>query len=504
MKYGRIFHREEDAMGSIAAFDIGTTAVKAALVSAEGVPLYRCSQEIPTLVDGDFREQDPRVWWEAFCSLFQAMRKVFPKEIISGIIMSGQMQDVIALDENLEPVCPAILYSDGRAVEEAGRLVRLLGEDYILRITGNHMDGSLSLPKILWLKKHRPEVFGQARHFLISSKDYIIARLTGRCTGDYTACSTAGAMDLANRSWAPDFLAAAGIAPDRMPVLYASHQLVDRVTAAAARLCGCDPGIPVYAGTGDAGATTLASGIMEEGQYNINLGTSGWVATVSSHALFNAGGIFNLAAMPPEKVINVVPFLNAGNVHQWAARLFSPDGQPDYLHTKRILEHSIPGSHGVFALPYLVGERFPVLDAEVRGTFTGLTPETTPEDLTRAMLEGVSFSIRQGMEMLGRPPVSVSVIGGGARVVLWCQMLADVLDFPIDIYPDADTLPAQAIAAAARISSESKPDYTPFIHQLRSLPHTVYSPSPQTAAVYKPLYRKYLSLYTTMRSWYHQ
>ena len=225
-------------------------------------------------------------------------------------------------------MCPAILYSDGRAVEEAEQLKEVLGAERILRITGNHMDGTLSLPKIMWLRKHRPELSARTRCYLISSKDYILARLTGVCAGDYTACSTAGAMNLETRTWDPEILAAAGLNPSFMPVLYPSHGMVGWITAEASSVSSYSAGTPVYAGVGDAGATTLASGIAEEGQYNVNLGTSGWVASVSSHALFNEGGIFNLAAMPEGKVINVVPFLNAGNVHRWVSRLFSRTGEP--------------------------------------------------------------------------------------------------------------------------------------------------------------------------------
>lgn len=491
-------------MKGIAAFDIGTTAVKAVLVAESGEPLRSLSRDIPTLTSGDFREQDPRVWWEAFLDLLADLRKSCPEAEISGIVMSGQMQDVIPVDEKLEPVCPAILYSDGRAVEEAEALAAAAGADRILRVTGNHMDGTLSLPKIMWLRKHRPELYARARCFLISSKDYVIARLTGVCAGDYTACSTAGAMDLETRDWDREILSAAGVDPALMPRVYPSHAFIGAVTKEAARAAGCSAGTPVYAGVGDAGATTLASGIMREGQYNVNLGTSGWVATVSSRARFNEGGIFNLAAMPAGKVINVVPFLNAGSVHRWVSRLFSADGSPDYARTQALLDRSVPGSHGVFALPYLVGERFPVLDPDVRGMFVGLTPETAPEDLARAMLEGVAFSIRQGMEMLEVPPVSVSVIGGGGRVETWCQVLADVLGQSVTVFPDSDTLPARAIAAAALIGAGKLPDYDAFLRSLQQETQVrVYHPDSAVSAAYASLYRKYLGLYKASRAWYH-
>ena len=346
-------------MSCIATFDIGTTAVKAVLVGEKGEVIARLSREIPTRYEGGEVTQRPEDWWEAFRALSAEMLPGAPE--VLGIVMSGQMQDVIPVTGDLSPVCPEILYSDGRAEAEAeeiragmkARAAKPADGDPCLRITGNHCDGTLSLPKILWLKRHAPEVYERTRCFLISSKDYVIARLTGETVGDYTACSTAGGMDLEKKVWSGEILAAAGVAPEKMPRLLPSHGLAGRVTPEAAAGTGYPEGTPVYAGVGDAGATTLASGIVRPGQYNINLGTSGWVATVSEGPLFNEGGIFNLAAMPEGRVINVVPFLNAGNVHQWVSRLFSADGEPDYAHTQALLDRSVPGARGVFALPYL-------------------------------------------------------------------------------------------------------------------------------------------------------
>ena len=305
-------------MSCIATFDIGTTAVKAVLVGEKGEVIARLSREIPTRYEGGEVTQRPEDWWEAFRALSAEMLPGAPE--VLGIVMSGQMQDVIPVAGDLSPVCPAILYSDGRAEAEAeeiraeikARAAKPADGDPCLRITGNHCDGTLSLPKVLWLKRHAPEMYEKTRCFLISSKDYVIARLTGETVGDYTACSTAGGMDLEKKVWSGEILAAAGVAPEKMPRLLPSHGLAGRVTPEAAAGTGYPEGTPVYAGVGDAGATTLASGIVRPGQYNINLGTSGWVATVSEGPLFNEGGIFNLAAMPEGRVINVQRRRGAG------------------------------------------------------------------------------------------------------------------------------------------------------------------------------------------------
>ena len=491
-------------MHCIAAFDIGTTAVKAVLVGYGGEAVFSLSRDIPILLDGDHKEQDPNEWWQAVCELSRVIAAERPDCQVTGIVMSGQMQDVIPVDRDLQPVCPAILYSDGRAHAEAEELAASVGEERILKITGNHCDGSLSLPKIMWLKKHMPGVYEKTRCFLISSKDYVIARLTGVCAGDCTACSTACAMDIQAKCWSEALLSAAGVSPDRMPKLFASHEMAGRVTEKAASESGYPAGTPVYAGAGDAGATTLASGIMEEGQYNINLGTSGWVATISEKPAFDAGGIFNLAAMPAGKIINVVPFLNAGNVHRWLSVLVSDREQtPDYDQIEKLLENSRPGAHGLIALPYLLGERFPVLDPTVRGAFAGITPETEKGDLVRAMLEGAAFSIRRGMENIGETPVTVSIIGGGGRSAGWCQIMADILGHSITVFQDSDTLPARAIAAAALIGEGIHSDYRTFTENLdQDRQALVYTPNHENHELYSGYYQRAVRLYDALADWY--
>ena len=491
-------------MRCIAAFDIGTTAVKAVLVGFSGEEYISLSRDIPILLDHDRKEQDPDEWWHAFCELSRLMMAECPDHQICGIVMSGQMQDVIPVDRDLRPVCPAILYSDGRAYAEAAELSEAVGEDRILKITGNHCDGSLSLPKIMWLKKHMPEVYEKTRCFLISSKDYVIARLTGVCAGDYTACSTACAMDIQTKSWSGLLLSASGVPLDRMPDLFASHEPVGRVNGQASSESGYPAGTPVYAGAGDAGATTLASGIMKEGQFNINLGTSGWVATISEKPAFNEGGIFNLAAMPEGKIINVVPFLNAGNVHRWLGVFFSEHKQsPDYDQVERLLENSRPGANGLIALPYLLGERFPVLDPSVRGAFAGITPETEQGDLVRAMLEGVAYSIRQGMEMIGETPVNISLIGGGGQSAGWCQIMADILGHRITVFQNADTLPARAVAAATLVGEGIYPDYRTFTDSLdQDRNALVYIPDPGNHEFYNRNYQRAVKLYNALADWY--
>ena len=269
----------------------------------------------------------------------------------------------------------------------------------------------------------------------------------------------------------------------------------------AAKEFGYLPGTPVYAGVGDAGATTLASGIACPGQYNINLGTSGWVATVSDAPLIADAGVFNLAATTENCYINVVPFLNAGNVHRWISKVFSKrEDAIDYAAMSERLRSSEPGSHGVLFLPYLVGERFPVLDPDIRGSYVGLTPQTSAADMARACLEGVAFSIRQGLETLGTQPTTLSLIGGGGQEPIWCQILADVLGQDIIVFQNAETLPAMAVASSALLAMGKINSYAQFTDSIcGEAHHTLYRSDPTAHQVYNQLFARYCHLYPVLR-----
>ena len=479
-------------MTYIAAFDAGTTAVKGTLVNEAGEAVLSRSVEISTICRDGFQEQAPQDWWAAFCTISRQFTEAVPAGDIQGIIMSGQMQDLIPLDEDLNPVCPAILYSDGRAETQAAALEKTVGGEYFLHTTGNRCDGSLPLPKLMWLKEHRPELYARTAHILISSKDFFLARLTGVCAGDVTACATAGAMDIRRKRWDERLLSAAGVDEKLFPALYHPHRQVGAVLPEMEAACGYRPGTAVFVGIGDAGATTLASGIRQPGQYNINLGTSGWVAAVSDDILLTEAGVFNLAAAAEGCYINVVPFLNAGNVHKWISGVLGGmAGTADYESVSALLKNSVPGSHGVLFLPYLAGERFPILDPEARCCFFGMTTETTAADLARACLEGVAFSLRQGLAQLPDPPASISLIGGGGREAVWCQILADVLGHDLTVLSDTEFRAAQALASLARQDAGG-----PALAE----DGTVCRPRSEYRALYDAQYARYQKLYPALRT----
>ena len=489
-------------MEYIAAFDIGTTAIKGALVTHDWQIAHTESLEIETIFSDGFIEQSPKQWYERFCLIANIFTSQVGPDKITGIVMSGQMQDLILMDKSGDPLQNAILYSDARAGSQVERIDGLLEIATVESITGNPLDGSIPFAKLLWIKENSPEILSQTHKIGISSKDFVLARLCGEFVTDVTSASTSGLMDLSLKQWRTDWLEIFGISPKVLPRLCTAQEEVGRLHQRAAAETGFAAGTPVYAGTGDAGATTLASGISKPGECNINLGTSGWVATVSKNVL-SQKGVFNLAAMPADLLVNVVPFINAGNVHKWICSTLAPDNMQDakYIYGTALLEESSPGSHGLFCLPYLAGERFPVVNPTIKGAFVGLTIETTKQDIIRAALEGVAYSIRNGLDSLEVTPLSVSLIGGGARSSAWCQMLADILNSSIKVYRDAEFAPILAIAASALISQNIISSYYDFI-DLRKSDCTVYHPFEQNVKYYQCAYREYLQLYPAIKSFF--
>lgn len=489
----------------VATFDIGTTAVKAVVVKDDGCAVFSDSIGIQTIEQGNYREQRPDDWYEAFVKISRKIFETIPAEEIKGIICSGQMQDVIPVGEHGEALRNAVLYSDGRAQEQAERILLAAGS---VSQTGNHFDGSMPLAKILWLKEKEPEIYEKTKAFLISSKDYITGKLTGNFTGDMTACSTAGAMNLEKKVWAEELILTAGLDIEKFPKLLYSHETAGTVTEQAAAETGYRKGTKVYAGTGDAGATTLASGILSGGEFNINLGTSSWVAAVSDGYMESKGGGFNLAAMQPGKYINVVPFFNGGNVHKFLGNIFAGPGRekgegPDYETVSGLLRAGIPGSNGVYFLPYLAGERFPVMDEEIRGCYLGLSQETTAADMAQSALEGVAYSIRQGLEVFGQDVKKLTLIGGGAREAAWCQILSDVTGKPLYVYKNPDILPSLAIAAAAFLAEGLISGYEEFIGNLEAQGHCILvEPDMEAKARYDVYYENYKRIYPLVREFY--
>lgn len=479
---------------SIAAFDVGTTAVKGTLVDSSGKVHAADTRGIPTIRDTFGATQNPLDWYDAFCGVSRTLLGAGGRA--DAIVMSGQMQDLIPVGSDGLPAAPTILYSDARAGQEAQEMLAKIGADVLPAATGNVFDGSMPFAKLLWLKRHLPGAYANTQKILISAKDYVDFRLTGAYATDVTSASTAGLMHIREFRWMKEWCAPLGLDAALLPDIRRAYDKIGVVSAAAAKETGYEAGTPVFCGAGDAGAATLASGVSREGEYNINLGTSGWIACVSAQPS-DTQGVFNLAAIYEGAYVHASPFFNGGLVHKWAASLLAPEERGDrYGYIAALLRESAPFAHGLIALPYLAGERFPVSDSHVRGCLFGLTPETTKADVARACLEGVAYSLREGMERMGVEPVDISLVGGGAKESAWCQIIADVFQRELDVYENAEHLPCVAMASVALkgLGREST-DIRGFLNAATKR----YAPDCALAEGYETQFKRYRRLYPSVR-----
>jgi xylulokinase len=478
------------------ALDIGTTRTKAALLNSNGQALRVAYREYPAHSGADgVMEQDARDWWQAAC---ESARELNPGEV-EGIVLTGQMQDVILIDVKGEPTRLVILYSDSRAVGEATAIQAALGADHLMALTGNTQEAGSLLAKLRWLGAHDHPALDRAAYLLPSAADYIAFKLTGAAACDTTTASTTGLMELDTRQWLqPDLLYAAGIqsAIRLLPPLVAGGTQIGTIHEQGAAAFGVRTGTPVYLGPGDAGAATLGAGGGAPGQPYAYIGTSGWVAFTSEQRGDPTNGVFNLAHPSRGKVICIAPLLTAGGNLDWVKGLFSADS-----HAAMIDAATEAAPTNLLYLPYLNGERSPFSDPFARGAFIGLNSAHTQHDLTRAVLEGVAFAYRHALDSLISIPVNRLILtGGGTRSMAWNQLLADIIGVEIALADDAGNVGLRGALLAAQVGRGERTGYG-----LDFLPvSATLQPATANAALYARKYGWFREAYPALKGLFGQ
>lgn len=497
-------------MEIIVAVDIGTTGAKAALINRQGKVLASAYAGYG-LNRQEYRvEQSPDDWWRAACASLQQLWQQEPQAVPAGIVLSGQMQDVILVDDE-QSLAPAVLYSDTRARQEAQQVLALVGEETLQKVTGNLQDATSLLAKLLWLKKHRFDLYSGARTLFMGAHDYIAWKLCGARATDYTTAATTGLLDLDRNQWAAAVLETLGLRLDWLPQLVAAEARVGQITAIAAGQTGLPAGLPVFHGAGDAAATTLGAGAGEPGQYYAYLGTSGWLAaTQTGQPVDPRTGIFNLRHPQPAQLIMIGPMLTAAGNFEWLRKQFGdleasaqagPGANPyDILNGQA--GQAPAGCNGVFYLPYLAGERSPFRDANARGVFFGLSVNTTRQDLYRAVLEGVAFSMRAIRQTMGLTaqvlPSELNLVGGGAKSHLWAQIFADVFNCRVKVLADPGDV---GVRGAALIAGKAFGWYDSFMPGSAYFPvQSFFDPTPRAAQRYDRLFEVFYQLYPALQT----
>lgn len=412
--------------------DLSTTGAKALLIDSGGNVVSSATTPLAISTPRPlWSEQEPRQWWSATVqSIRQAMAQAGVKsQAIAAIGLTGQMHGLVLLDEAGEVLRPAILWNDQRTGAQCEAIRARLGKERLIRITGNDALTGFTAPKILWVREHEPGVYARARHVLLP-KDYVRYRLTGAFAVDKADGAGTILFDLEARDWSPEVLEALSIPAEWLPTSYEGPEITAGVQAEAAAETGLVAGIPVVAGAGDQAAQAVGVGAVQPGVIALTLGTSGVVfASTEAPLIEPQGRLHAFCHALPRRWHLMGVMLSAAGSLQWYRDSLAAGMDFDALVNEAGAVP--PGSEGLLFLPYLSGERTPHPDPLARAAWVGLTVRHTRAHMTRAVLEGVAFGIKDSFTLIRQAGLGgieqVRVSGGGARSRLWRQILADVL-----------------------------------------------------------------------------
>lgn len=439
--------------------DIGTSGAKGVLLGTRGAVLARAGATYPLLTPRPgWTEQEPEDWWEAAVSILRELVAAAGSRPIVGLGLSGQMHGSVFLDREGSPIRPALLWNDGRTFAECAAIEERVGAERVIAITGNRASTGLQAPKLLWLRRHEPEAAARVAKLLLP-KDFVRLRLTGEHATDMADASGTLLLDLKTRRWSEEMLTALEIVPDLLPQTFEGPEVTGQITPAAAGLTGLAAGTPVVAGGGDNACAAISAGLIHEGHGVCSIGTSGTLFVHSREPRIDPEGRLNAfcdAVPGGYHLMGVI--LSAGGALGWfRERLAGSDSFETLMQEASTVP---PGAEGLLFLPYLAGERSPLLDPHARGAFVGLSLAHGRGHLVRAVIEGVGFAFADcldRMRSLGVEPPSLLLTGGGAQADLWRQVLAAQLRTPLASVTAVEG-PALGAAILAQVGAGLQPD----------------------------------------------
>ena len=478
--------------------DLGTSAVKLLLMDGEGEIKNIVSRDYPLeFPQPGWSQQDPEDWKKAVLEGIPDLLAGFDASQVAGIGAGGQMHGLVVLDKEDNVIRPAILWNDGRTAKQVDYLNNEIGKEKLSQLTANIAFAGFTAPKILWMRENEPDLFARIAKIMLP-KDYINYVLTGVHCTDYSDASGMLLLDVEHKGWSKEMLDICGISEGQMPQLFESYEKVGTLKPTIAKDLGLPETVAVCAGAGDNAAAAVGTGTVGEGACNISLGTSGTVFISSErfgvdpnnalHAFAHADGHYHLMGC----------MLSAASCNKWLME--------DIFHTSDYAEEQTDitpdklGSNHVYFLPYLMGERSPINDTDARGTFTGLTMDTSRSDLTQAVLEGVAFAIRDSFEVAKALGIHINrskICGGGAKSPLWKTIMANVLNIELEV-PESEQGPGMGGAMLAMVACGLYPSVADACAALVHTAETIV-PDPELAARYEARYQKFKQIYPAMK-----
>ena len=479
--------------------DLGTSACKLLLVSEDGTILNTVTREYPLLFPhSGWSEQRPEDWWDAVTGGIPELMKGFDLGEVAGIGAGGQMHGLVALDASDRVIRPAILWNDGRTSKEVDYLNNTVGKDRLSTLTANIAFAGFTAPKLLWMRENEPENFGRIAKIMLP-KDYLTYKLTGVHACDYSDASGMLLLDVQHKRWSREMLDICGVSEAQMPRLFESFAVVGTLTKEAAKALRLPETVKVVAGAGDNAAAAVGTGTVSAGGCNISLGTSGTIFISSDqfgvdpnnalHAFAHADGGYHLMGC----------MLSAASCNKW----FCEDilKTADFAAEQQAIEEKKLGENHVYFLPYLMGERSPINDTTARGTFLGMTMDTTRADLVQAVLEGVAFAIRDSFEVAKSLGISIprsNLCGGGAKSPLWRKIFANVLGIPLDMVK-TEQGPGYGAAMLAMVGCGRFASVQEAADALVETASTT-EPDPVLTEKYEKRYRQFRLLYPALKT----
>jgi xylulokinase len=481
--------------GSLIGLDIGTSGARAVAIDLDGNVVAAASEsyELSTPRPG-WTEQAPDDWWVASQAVLSSVVSQL-RDAPLGLGLTGQMHGSVFLDNRDRVIRPALLWSDQRTSKECQAITKKVGAKRLVQITGNPALTGFQAPKILWLRAQEPAAYARIRRVLLP-KDFVRLRLTGDSATDASDASGTLLLDLRKRNWSDEMLEALEIPRRWLPVVREGTELTGTITAAAAALTGLPVGLPVAAGGGDNAAAAVGNGIVREGLVSSSIGTSGVVFADSEKVRIDPQGRLHAFchAIPGRYHLMGVTLSAGGSLRWW--RDASGSGL-DYDGLAALAAEAPPGSEGLLFLPYITGERTPHLDPHARGAFVGLTLRHSLGHLTRAVMEGVTYSLKDSLDLmvdLGVPVTEVRATGGGARSRFWRQLQADVFGVPVHRM-SVDEGPSLGAALLAGVAVGAYADVFEASARIRLDPE-VDVPVPLRSELYQRYHAAYRDLYS--------
>lgn len=479
--------------------DLGTSAVKLLLMDEVGTIINIVSKEYPLCFPHPgWSEQNPEDWFAQSVEGIKELTAGADKSQVAGISFGGQMHGLVALDAEDNVIRPAILWNDGRTGEETDYLNQVIGKDKLSEYTANIAFAGFTAPKILWMKKNEPDNFAKISKIMLP-KDYLAYTLSGSFCTDVSDASGMLLMDVKNRCWSKEMMDVCGLSEAQLPKLYESYEVVGTLKAEIAETLGLSADVKVIAGAGDNAAAAVGTGTVGDGMCNISLGTSGTIFISSKsfgvdennalHSFAHADGSYHLMGC----------MLSAASCNKWWAE--------DILKTKDFGAEQAGitklGENNVFYLPYLMGERSPHNDPKARALFMGMSMDTTREDMTQAVMEGVAFGLRDSLEVarsLGIHIERTKICGGGAKSPLWKKIIANVMNLKVDVI-ESEEGPALGGAMLAAVGCGEYPDVETIASKIVKVVDTV-EPEEELVQKYEEKYRQFTKIYPVVKELY--